>query len=120
MQRAVYILIALLTALAVSAALPAHAQTASSLVREGRQIAMADCGACHALGAKGPSPSAQAPPFRDISLRYDPDNLAEALAEGISVGHPAMPERAYPADKIAALLAYLRSLQPMRPHVRPK
>jgi len=58
-----------------------------------------------------------APPFRELGQRYDPDALAEALAEGISVGHPMMPERVYAPDSIKALLAYLHSLQPVRPHV---
>jgi cytochrome c len=107
------LILAALSALAAST--PALGQ--ETLVRQGRRMATDDCSACHAVGERGASPSPRAPPFRDIVQRYDPDNLAEALAEGISVGHPTMPERVYPAGKIAALLAYLHSLQ-NRPHVR--
>jgi cytochrome c len=37
--------------------------------------------------------------------------LAEALAEGLSVGHPDMPELVFEPDQIAAILAYLKSIQ---------
>jgi cytochrome c len=37
--------------------------------------------------------------------------LAEALAEGLSVGYPDMPELAFEPDQIAAILAYLKSIQ---------
>jgi cytochrome c len=33
------------------------------------------------------------------------------LAEGISVGHPDMPEFVFEADEVGAILAYLRSIQ---------
>jgi len=39
------------------------------------------------------------------------DNLAEALAEGILTGHPQMPEFAFPPDDVAAIIAYLKSIQ---------
>jgi hypothetical protein len=37
--------------------------------------------------------------------------LAESLAAGISVGHPDMPEFVFEPDDIAAILAYLNSIQ---------
>ena len=39
------------------------------------------------------------------------DGLAEALAEGLSVGHPDMPEFVFEPDQVAAILAYLKSIQ---------
>jgi len=53
-----------------------------------------------------------APPFRVLPHRYPVANLAEALAEGIVVGHPAMPEFTFEPDEINALLTYIQSLAP--------
>jgi mono/diheme cytochrome c family protein len=76
----------------------------------GRAIAQAKCARCHAIAAKGASPMTAAPPFRELSLRYPVEHLAEALAEGIVVGHPAMPEFTFDPPEIDALLSYLQSL----------
>jgi hypothetical protein len=51
-----------------------------------------------------------APPFRDLTKRYPVDNLAEALAEGIVTGHPAMPHFTFEPREIDALLRYISSL----------
>jgi mono/diheme cytochrome c family protein len=53
---------------------------------------------------------ALAPPFRLLPGRYPVEHLAEALAEGIVVGHPAMPEFTFNPPEIDALLSYLQSL----------
>jgi cytochrome c len=37
--------------------------------------------------------------------------LAEALAEGLSSGHPDMPEFRFEIDDVDAILAYLESIQ---------
>lgn len=94
-----------LAALALPAA-PAAAQNGD----EGKALAEKRCAQCHAIGLDGASPHRDAPPFRDIVKRYPVDNLAEALAEGITVGHHAMPEFTFPPDEIASLLAYLDTL----------
>lgn len=96
----------------------APATTASDRVgpkdpaQRGQAIVIRDCGGCHATGKADKSAFPPAPPFRELGARYDVDGLAEALAEGISVGHPAMPERAYPAAEVAEIIAYLKSVQP--------
>jgi cytochrome c1 len=51
-----------------------------------------------------------APPLRAISKRFPVENLEEALAEGISVGHPMMPRVELSAQEIADFEAYLKSL----------
>jgi hypothetical protein len=43
--------------------------------------------------------------------KYPIEGLAEALAEGIFVGHPDMPEFVFEADEVGAILAYLASIQ---------
>ena len=66
---------------------------------------------CHAVGRAGDSPLRIAPPFRTLHTRYPVENLAEALAEGITVGHPAMPEFRLDPDQIDNLIAYLKTLE---------
>lgn len=102
-------------------ALLAMPATAADQTRSrGRAIAETKCARCHAIGARGESPMALAPPFRKLHERYPVEFLAEALAEGIVVGHPAMPEfRFAPAD-IDALLTYLQSLAPAQRSPSPK
>ena len=63
----------------------------SSPAARGEAIAQRHCARCHAIGDAGASPMGLAPPFRDLSKRYPIETLEEALAEGIVVGHPAMP-----------------------------
>jgi mono/diheme cytochrome c family protein len=88
------------------------ATAAEGPVDRGRTIAKARCASCHAIGPRGKSPMAEAPPFRELPKRYPVEHLAEALAEGIVVGHPAMPQFAFDPPEIDALLSYLRSLGP--------
>jgi len=49
--------------------------------------------------------------MRTIARKYKVENLAEALAEGIVTGHPAMPEFSFEPDQIGAIIAYLKTLQ---------
>ena len=78
---------------------------------QGERIAQERCAACHAVGRTGASPRAGAPAFRDLHNRYPVDQLAESLAEGIVTGHPDMPEVSFDQAEVAALIAYLRSLE---------
>jgi hypothetical protein len=45
-----------------------------------------------------------------LPQRYPVENLAEALAEGIYVGHPMMPEFKFDPPEIDALLAFMDGL----------
>jgi mono/diheme cytochrome c family protein len=99
----------------MSATASATAFAAGDPVTErGRAIAQKQCARCHAIGRTGKSPMEPAPPFREIPKRYPVENLAEALAEGIMVGHPAMPEFRFDPPEIDALLSYLQSLSPRK------
>lgn len=80
-------------------------------VARGQAIAESNCATCHATGRAGESPLPRAPLFRRLSHNYPLASLEEALAEGISVGHPAMPPFAFPPQDIDALIAYLQSIQ---------
>jgi mono/diheme cytochrome c family protein len=82
-------------------------------VAEGRAIVEASCAGCHAIEGAGPSPVADAPPFSTLSQNYPVAHLAEALAEGILVGHPEveMPEFVFEPDEIGSIIAFLESVQ---------
>ena len=95
--------------MAAVATLPA--QDNAALEKQGESLLSANCSRCHATGRTGASTHPEAPPFRTLSDRYPIDGLAEALAEGLSVGHPDMPEFVFEPDQVAAILAYLKSIQ---------
>jgi len=97
---------------------PAVGQTMPT--ERGRAIAEKHCARCHAVGLTGTSPMSLAPSFRDLSQRYPIDSLAEALAEGIVTGHPAMPHFTFHPREIDALLTYIDSLTPLREPRVPK
>lgn len=87
---------------------------ATDSVQAGRYIAEIKCAGCHAIGQSGESRNASAPPFRMLSRRYPVTALEEALAEGILVGHPEMPEFRLTPAQIDDLLTYLESVQERR------
>ena len=87
------------------------AQANASNVEQGRRLANLYCAKCHAIDKVSPSPLTVAPPFRTLHERYPVDTLQEALAEGIVVGHPAMPEFRFEPDQIGDFLAFLKSLE---------
>jgi cytochrome c len=98
--------------LGACAATPAPAVEPSEAARasDGRDIAEAQCAACHAVGTYGDSPNPIAPPFRTILSRYSADVLEEELIAGIQVAHP-MPGFQFNPQSTEALIAYLRSIQ---------
>lgn len=103
---------------------PAAPAAADATVVYGERIAQRSCGGCHAV-AEGASPLADAPPFRTLHRRYPAGGLAQLLEEGMlppdrpleegsQQTHPRMPTAALDSDEVAALTAYLRSLEPKR------
>ena len=100
--------------LLIAAALAGVATTASAQADQtsrGRLLVQRYCAGCHAIARNGRSPNHAAPPFRDLNSRYKVDDLGEALAEGILVGHPAMPEMKFPPEDVKAILAYIKGIQ---------
>lgn len=89
----------------------AWAEDRSDLIETGGDIADRLCARCHAIGAEGESPHDEAPPFRTFADKWPVEHLGEALAEGITVGHPDMPEFVLQPDEIDAFIAYLKSLE---------
>jgi mono/diheme cytochrome c family protein len=83
----------------------------SGRVQRGFTFAQTNCSQCHAIGRVGESPIPEAPPFRTLHTRYPVEDLAEAFAEGITTGHPSMPQFQLDPAQINDLLAYLQSIQ---------
>ena len=99
-------------AILLLAAMPVPAMSGTDgRIQRGRGLAQTLCSRCHAVGKHGLSPLAIAPPFRDLHKRYPVEDLTEALGEGISTGHPTMPEFRFDGPHIDDLIAYLRSLE---------
>ena len=86
-------------------------QDKRALESRGEGLLTTNCSRCHAVGRTGDSTHPEAPPFRTLGQRYPIDVLAEALAEGLSSGHPDMPEFGFEIDDVDAILAYLNSIQ---------
>lgn len=111
MRVDIRILVALALTAVVVASGGAQAEE-SAVVSKGRALLEANCAKCHAIGTEGESKHKEAPPFRVVVTRYPPDNLAEALAEGLISGHPDMPEFVFEPDEVEAITTYLATLKP--------
>jgi cytochrome c len=84
-------------------------------VARGLALVEENCSRCHAIGREGLSPLPAAPPFRQLHERYPVEDLAEALAEGIVTGHPAMPQFVLDPTQIEDVIAYLKTLETTTP-----
>ena len=98
-----------LVALALCMASAVQAQDLS--VTQGRRIAEANCATCHSVDKFSASPLPIAPPFRSLHLKYRVEDLEESLAEGITTGHPTMPQFRFESDQVRDFIAYLKSLE---------
>jgi len=77
----------------------------------GADLAGRLCAGCHATGVDDKSRHKSAAPFRTLGDEYPIEYLAEALAEGIIVGHPDMPIFEMTPEQIDLFLAYLENVQ---------
>jgi cytochrome c len=83
----------------------------SPLIMAGKALAEEKCQTCHAVGIKGDSENLMAPPLRVLAQNYPIEDLSEAFAEGILIGHSEMPEFRFEPAQLDALLAYIESIQ---------
>ena len=104
-----HILRSFLVAGLVSMAPTAWAQENVEVAR-GKALVESNCARCHAIGLTDKSTHPNAPEFRTLSQLYPIESLEEALAEGISTGHPDMPEFVASPEQIGAIIAYIGSL----------
>ena len=110
-MKATFCIISAITSfLAITLAGPAYSEEAE-LISAGRELISKHCSRCHAVATDDVSKHPQAPAFRTLGKRYSVESLEEALAEGIFTGHPDMPEFQFQPPEIAAVIAYLRSIQ---------
>jgi cytochrome c len=108
MHRSTALILFLVFLMPVAAA---SAEERLSAIEAGRNIAEQMCARCHAIGEHDEGPHKQAPPFRTFARMWPLESLEEALAEGIVVGHPDMPEFVLEPEEIASFIAYLESLE---------
>ena len=80
-------------------------------ITAGRQLAVRNCSACHALDANSNSPNSEAPPLKSALWRFNEDTLATHLIEAIRVGHDDMPIFDFDVIGADALIAYLKSIR---------
>ena len=80
-------------------------------VAAGRAFAQANCSHCHSIDKFTPSSLAVAPPFRTLHERYPVESLEEALGEGVTTGHPSMPEFKLDPGQVGDFIAFLKSLE---------
>lgn len=87
----------------------------------GKALAEQYCARCHSIERGKESPVPEAPPFSTFAQRWPLENLEEALAEGIMVGHDKyqMPVFQFDPDQIADFIAYLRTIQEPAPVEKP-
>jgi mono/diheme cytochrome c family protein len=101
----------LLLAVSVIFTLGSAQRMEAANVEQGRRLAQLYCAGCHAIDKVSPSPLRIAPPFRNLHERYPVETLEEALAEGITTGHPSMPQFQFEPDQINDLIMFLKSLE---------
>ncbi len=94
------------------AASPPAATPDAARVAAGRQLAESKCAACHAITDAGASGLPDAPTFRAIAAAHGDDALSTLIKEGITVGHPSMPNWVFSPGEAMSLVAYFRTLRP--------
>jgi mono/diheme cytochrome c family protein len=81
----------------------------------GKQVAERICSSCHAVGPAGDSPSAFAPPFRNLRMRYNPISLQKHIGDIGRNGSYAMPPQPLSGADADDLAAYIEWLRPAAP-----
>jgi cytochrome c len=91
----------------VVASIPAFADVQS--IRRGKVFAQANCS--YSIDRFTRSPRRAVPPFRTLYKQYPVETLQDALAEGMSTGHPRMPEFRLDSGQVGDFINFLRSLE---------
>lgn len=104
-----FILLLIVFASGIPATSASSASAAS--VRRGKAFAVANCSQCHSIDRHTRSRSSTAPRFRTLHSRYPVETLGDALSEGLSIGHPRMPEFRLDPAEVRDFIAFLKSLE---------
>jgi cytochrome c len=84
----------------------------SPAAQRGLTFVRVHCAQCHAIDKVSESQLTIAPAFRTLHLKYPIESLERPLAEGITAGHPTMPQFRLEPDQIRDVIAYLKTLEP--------
>jgi mono/diheme cytochrome c family protein len=103
------ILLSILITSNIAASVPSFADTKS--IQRGKALAAANCSQCHSIDRFSKSRRAAAPPFRTLHERYPVETLEDALGEGLSTGHPRMPEFRLDPGQVGDFISFLKSLE---------
>jgi mono/diheme cytochrome c family protein len=116
-KRILWSLVALASSVVAGCALmePLYPGPDLPLVESGRALALGECSACHAVGAGGGAPATGAPSFSSVAERYRNYRLDWELETISQVGHYRMPAKTLTSPEIAALAAYIRTLDSAKP-----
>ncbi len=79
--------------------------------QRGLVLVRTHCASCHSVDKVTQSPLRIAPPFRTLHERYPVEDLEESLSEGITTGHPTMPEFSFDPGQVGDIIAYLKTLE---------
>jgi len=93
----------------IAASIPAFADIQS--IRRGKAFAQTNCSQCHSIDRTTRSPRTAAPPFRTLHKQYPVETLEDALGEGLSTGHPRMPEFRLDPGQVGDFISFLKSLE---------
>lgn len=77
----------------------------------GQTIAEHECGQCHGLGLDEESARIDAPPFRNIRLRYNDLSFRRRMQEIAEGGHLQMPPLRLEESDVRDVAAYIESLE---------
>lgn len=80
-------------------------------IQRGKAFAQANCSQCHSIDRTTRSPRTGAPPFRILHKQYPVETLEDALGEGLSTGHPRMPEFRLDPGQVGDFISFLKSLE---------
>ena len=88
-----------------------EARAPATAAEFGRDLAERECSRCHALGLAGESPRMDAPPFRDMRIRYNQLSFQRRMQEIAEGGHSAMPPLRIETSDARNVAAYIESLE---------
>jgi mono/diheme cytochrome c family protein len=98
----------------------AFAAGAPATASEGKAILDRHCARCHSIAASGDSLLPQAPPLREVYLKYPIQQLESGFAEGMGSRHREMPQIQFSTEQVSAILDYLGSITGVPPSQLPR
>ena len=80
-------------------------------MRRGKTIAVTRCSNCHSIERLAEAPARPRRPFEAFTSNTRSNCWEYALAEGMSTGHPRMPEFRLEPDQVGDFISFLKSLE---------